>query len=346
MTDSATPKRPRLARFFKYAGLSLLFCAILWGMLVGLGHILQPKDNPQDDGLPESRAYGFRAEPDNTLDAVFLGDSLASTAFSPMRIWSDTGVTSFVCSVNGEQVSYAYIMLRDFFKTQKPRVVFLETEMLYNDFDVWKAVKQLVKDQLAVVEYHHRWKELTLEDFFGQVKYDKVSNLKGSNPKALCEPADTSSYMLPSSDISMPGTLNMTVLRGLVDLCKENGAQFVLVATPHTRDWDCARHNGCAQIAQNLGIEFIDMNTEPIASEIDIDWSQDTRDVGVHLNYRGMNKVSDWMASYLSQSLGLPDHRGDGAYEQWDECLTEYEGYMAKVARDPEKYDVPGVHMY
>ena len=107
MTDSAAPKPSKLASFFKYLGLSVLFCAILWGMLVGLGHILQPKGNSKDDGLIESRAYGFLAEPDDSLDAVFLGDSLASTGFSPMRIWGDAGVASFVCSVNGEQVSYA-----------------------------------------------------------------------------------------------------------------------------------------------------------------------------------------------------------------------------------------------
>ena len=59
-----------------------------------------------------------------------------------------------------------------------------------------------------------------------------------------------------------------------------------------------------------------------------------------------MNKVSDWMASYLSQTLGLPDHRDDGAYARWNKCLAEYEEYMAKVAKDPEKYDIPGVHMY
>ena len=346
MTDSAAPKPSKLASFFKYLGLSVLFCAILWGMLVGLGHILQPKGNSKDDGLIESRAYGFLAEPDDSLDAVFLGDSLASTGFSPMRIWGDAGVASFVCSVNVEQVSYAYTMLRDVFKTQKPQVVFLETEMLYNPFSVGKVFKQFVKDQFTVAEYHHRWKELTLEDFTGQVKYDKVSNLKGSNPKALCEPADTSCYMLPSDEVELPGKLNLVFLRALADLCEENGAQFVLVATPHTRDWNYARHNGCAQIAQDLGIDFIDMNTEPIASEVGIDWSHDARDAGIHLNYHGMNKVSDWMASYLSETLGLPDHRGDQAYARWGKCLEEYEEYMAKVAKDPEKYDIPGVHMY
>ena len=87
MTESTAPKPSKPARFFKYLGLSILFCAILWGMFVGLGHILQPKGNSKDDGLIESRAYGFLAEPDNSIDAVFLGDSLASTGISPMRIW-------------------------------------------------------------------------------------------------------------------------------------------------------------------------------------------------------------------------------------------------------------------
>ena len=66
----------------------------------------------------------------------------------------------------------------------------------------------------------------------------------------------------------------------------------------------------------------------------------------MHLNYRGAKKVSDWMATLLSETYGLTDHRNDEAYAQWDECLTEYNKFLAKMKKDPKKYDIPGKHMY
>ncbi len=344
MTENTKPSK--LKTFLKYAGLTVAFCAILLAIFYALGRVVMPKDNTAQAGVVESRAYGFVAEPENTLDAVFLGDSLASTSFFPMRMWEDAGITSYVCSVNGEQISYALTLLGDFFNYQKPKVVFLETQMLYNPFEVGKAFKQFLKDTFPLLEYHHRWKELTLDDILLRQRSDQVSSLKGANPKALTQAADTSTYMTPSDEVETPGELNMVVLRMLVKMCEENGAQLVLVSTPQVRDWNYARHNGCTQIAEELGITFIDMNTDPVSSEVGIDWSTDARDGGVHLNWRGGNKVSDWIAAKLRDDYDLPDHRGDGAYAQWDTCLTEYNDYIAKAAKDPEKYDVPGQHMY
>ena len=346
-TPQPAPKAPsKLALFGKYLGLSILFCAILWGMLFLMGQVLQPKGNSKEAGQLESRAYGFLAEPQDSIDVLFLGDSLASTAFSPMRIWDESGVTSFVCSANGEQVSYAITLLNDFFKTQSPQVVFLEAEMLYSWVDVGKMFKQFVKDQLTVIEYHHRWKELTLEDFTGQVRYDDVSELKGYNPKAYSEPADTSAYMLPDDSVALPDDINLDILYALVQTCRENGTRFILVATPQTRDWNYARHNGCVQIAEELGIEFIDMNIDPIASEVGIDWSRDSRDAGIHLNLRGTKKVSTWMAGYLTRTLGLEGHEGDPAYAAWEEAVPRYRKHMKDVEEHPEKHDIAGSHMY
>jgi hypothetical protein len=347
MTENTDTRKPsRLRGFLKYTGLTVLFCAILLALFTAVGSVLMPR-NSTEAGRTESRAYGFVSEPENTIDVLFMGDSLASTAFFPMRIWSNSGITSYVCSGNGEQISYALGMLGTFLDCQSPKVVFLETQMLYNKFDAGLAVKQVVKDFLPIIEYHQRWKQLTLDDLLGTDDgSDHVSCLKGSNPKALYQAADTSNYMTASDEVERPGTLNVMVLKMLVQMCEEKGVKFVLVSTPQVQDWSYARHNGCAQVAEELGIDFIDMNTDPVSSEVGIDWSLDSRDAGMHLNYRGADKVSDWMASYLSQNYGLADHRSDESYSQWNDCLEQYTEYMAKVAKDPEEYDVPGKHMY
>lgn len=50
----------------------------------------------------------------------------------------------------------------------------------------------------------------------------------------------------------------------------------------------------------------------------------DTRDNGNHANYWGSAKASDYLAGYLEER-GLPDHRGQNGYEDWDRILENYQ---------------------
>ena len=51
--------------------------------------------------------------------------------------------------------------------------------------------------------------------------------------------------------------------------------------------------------------------------EIGIDFSTDFADSG-HLNVHGAEKVSVYLADYMTAHFDLPDHRGDAAYSSWD----------------------------
>ena len=79
------------------------------------------------------------------------------------------------------------------------------------------------------------------------------------------------------------------------------------------------------KVAEELGIDWIDLNTGD--DEVAIDWDTDTRDYGDHLNYYGATKASRAVADILRDRYGLQDHRADAGdtYRHWDRAVRAYE---------------------
>lgn len=63
-----------------------VFLLILALLLVPLSLIFRPKNNSQEAGMEEPRANGILAEPENSIDVLFLGNSLAYCSMNPMEI--------------------------------------------------------------------------------------------------------------------------------------------------------------------------------------------------------------------------------------------------------------------
>ena len=69
------------------------------------------------------------------------------------------------------------------------------------------------------------------------------------------------------------------------------------------------------------------MNLVP--GELNIDWENDTRDKGDHLNFYGTQKATAYLGRYLKEHYSLPDHREDADYSKWNDALARYEKVIA-----------------
>ena len=114
------------------------------------------------------------------------------------------------------------------------------------------------------------------------------------------------------------------------ELCEEHGAKLLLLSTPSTVNWNYQRHNGIQELADELGLEYIDLNTR--TQEVPIDWSKDTFDRGDHLNHTGTVKVSQFLAKYMEGTQMFSDRRGDSKYASWNTLLQDYEAEVAKAS--------------
>ncbi len=68
----------------------------------------------QDDHLLQSRNKSMiriQKQREDSLDALVVGDSLSYSAISPMKMWEEKGIASYVCGQSGQKLQETYSML-------------------------------------------------------------------------------------------------------------------------------------------------------------------------------------------------------------------------------------------
>lgn len=294
-------------------------------LLAGLSAVFLPKDNRESSGMYEDRANGILGEPSDSIDVLFLGDSEAYSAYSPLQMWGEQGFTSYVCASHAQPLYYGNTLLHRATRDQHPKVVVIETNAIFRRFSVSSALLRTMEDVLPVFEYHDRWKELTPNDFVPVYERTYTDQTKGYvvrwRIEAVGEGEDEDDATPKTSSIPR---MNELYLRAMIDYCRSIGAEPVLISTPSTVNWNDRRHDAIQAFADEVGVSYFDLNSGENA--VDIDWSTDTVDRGDHLNVSGARKVSSYVAALLADSFDLPDHRGDEAYAHWDKSLEWYEG--------------------
>ena len=111
-------------RFLLHSCKAVVFILVILGLLFALSPVFMPKTNKD---LRDSSANGILAEPAGTIDVIIVGDSEAYCTFIPLQMWNDYGITSYVCGTPKQTLDYSEDFLRKAFKSQKPKVVVLET---------------------------------------------------------------------------------------------------------------------------------------------------------------------------------------------------------------------------
>ena len=83
---------------------------------------------PRTDYGSTWRAY--LAEPENSLDVLYLGSSLAYCDFDPVEVYRHSGLTGCVVSGSAQTMPLTYWYLRQALETQRPQAVVLEGDKI------------------------------------------------------------------------------------------------------------------------------------------------------------------------------------------------------------------------
>ena len=82
--------------------------------------------------------YGYRRSAaergtvqNDSVDLLVLGDSESYTSVSPMQLWAEHGMTAYVCGQPGQKIQQTYYMLKTALQVQSPKVVLLETNLMF-----------------------------------------------------------------------------------------------------------------------------------------------------------------------------------------------------------------------
>ncbi|MBP3892765.1 MAG: SGNH/GDSL hydrolase family protein [Atopobiaceae bacterium] len=316
MTDNET------AQGVKAALRALAVAAALLAALLVASRLFEPKTNNSEFGLFDAGTSGIAAEPQDTIDVVVVGDSLALNSFWPKQFWGDRGYTLFVCSSLAQKLPEGYTMLSNALKNQSPKVVLIETHDVFVPFTWEFALLNELQMHLPILRYHSRWRVFKPSDLVTRPEATWIDPHKGArieNQTDAVDGEDLDEYLdqidetSAAEEIDTQGDL---FLGRMVDACEEAGAIPVLVSVPSVVDWSAERHNAVEAWAKEHGVSYLDLNLS--TEEIGLDWSTDSKDGGDHLNASGAEKFSHYMSALLDDEYDLPDHRGDSAYASWE----------------------------
>ena len=114
------------------------------------------------------------------------------------------------------------------------------------------------------------------------------------------------------------------------DLCREKQCEFVFIKVPvnageqYGSNWTAERHDIARRVADEMGVEFMDMNDV----DYGLDWMLDTPDAGRHLNLSGATKTSKYLAQWLGERYDQPKVTDEKLTAQWDYQLELYDWEM------------------
>lgn len=311
--------------FLKNTLLSLGFLVGLAALLMVFSVALTPKDNTKEAGIDEITLNGIYAEPANTLDVVFEGDSTSYYGIIPLEIWRESGITSYASGSPRQYLFYALPILQKVYKTQSPKYVFIETTSLFYDVPFTHELKIRVDNVCKILRYHDKWKNVKWDSLFAPVQYTQTQRDKGYHFSTDIMPPDITGYAAPSDDMYSVSYRNRRGFNAIQELCDKHGTEIILLSIPNTTVWNMRMHNGAQAFADEKGLRYLDLNLH--IEEMGLEWEKSTTDEGNHLNVYGAEKVSVYLAKYMRENLELPDHRGDPAYESWNEDLRAYDAF-------------------
>lgn len=294
-----------------------------------------------------STTRGFYEQPDNTIEAVFVGNSLGMCALSPIVMYDEQGICAYNLSTEQQSplMSYYWIKEANRLHGDSLRAVVLEVNELRKAPDYSYTQKALIPMRLSEVKleaardvsnmgdghsylenlfpllsFHSRWSSLDWSDW-AKNGADTTSYNRGYMfyARRAFERYGADEIDIPLQTITSTERENtlsedsLLYLDKIVAFCKSRDIHLTLLKTPASAGWTEALHNELQAYADDHNLEFLDMNIDPLITEIDYQPPIDTLDRG-HLNYSGASKVSAWIARYLREQCGCMDNRNLSRY--------------------------------
>ena len=321
----------------------LLACIVFFGTLFAVSRLVAPKYH---DTLIEGHITGEYYDEKTDHDVLFIGDCEVFSNFSPVTLYNEYGITSFIRGGAQQLVWHSYYLLEDALASETPKVVVFNVLALKYGEPQSEAYNRLALDGMRwgtakigairasmtegedfmsyvfpLLRYHDRFDKLTEEDWAYWFKKGDPVSFKGYLLRTEVRPATETPLSPVLSEKHLPQS-SMAWLEKIAALCKAHGIALVLIKSPSIEpywypEWDAE----VAAFAKSHGLRYDNMIAENEA--IGIDMQTDTCDMGQHLNVYGAEKLSLWFGKILKEKYALPDHRGEAGYDADYAALTK-----------------------
>lgn len=336
-----------------------LLCIAISIILVFLVQaLLHPK---YMSGIYEGALVAEYYNEEKNHDIIFIGDCELYENISPITLWEEYGITSYIRGSAQQLVWQSFYLLEETLKYEKPKaVVFSVLAMKYGEpqseaynrltLDGMKMSVSKIKSIQAsmtkketllsyifpLFRYHERWKELSADDYNYLFAKKRVSH-NGFMIRADIKPAGKIPDGPKLKDYRF-GETSYFYLEKMTKMCKDNNIELILVKAPSLYPyWYSQWDEQMLEYAENNDITYINLLDK--ADEIGIDFAIDTYDAGLHLNLGGAEKLSIYFGAYLRDEVGAVDHRADEKINRlWTQKAAIYhsmvETQLKEIAND------------
>jgi hypothetical protein len=294
-------------------------------------------------------------------DVIFIGDCEVFSNISPITLWEDYGITSYIRGSAQQLIWQSYYLLEETLKYEKPKVVVFNVLAMKYDQPQNEAYNRMTLDGMKfspvklrsiaasltaeedyitylfpLLRYHSRWQELSGEDFKYLFQKKKISH-NGYLMRVDVKPVTVvpSGKKLPDYAF---GENSYKYLEKMTALCKENNIPLVLIKSPSVypywyEEWD-EQIDNFAKDNNLLYINFLNH-----IKEMGIDFTTDTCDGGLHMNLAGAEKFTGFFGKILSDSFKLVDKRKDQELSKvWAEKADYYYAMKQDQLRELKEY--------
>lgn len=333
--------RKNIKKVFGAVGVTVILLA---GLIV-LQKLVMPK---YMSDIVEGAMIEEYYQEEKNHDVILIGDCELYENISPVTLWEKYGITSYIRGSAQQLIWQSYYLMEETFQYEKPKVVvFNVLSMKYNGpqseaynrmtLDGMRLSTSKIKSIQAsmteeenlleylfpILRYHSRITKLTSEDFQYLFRKDKVTH-NGYYMRVDVKAAGTVPKGKPLGDYNF-GQNAYDYLDKMVELCKKNNVELVLVKAPSLypywyKEWD----EQMVEYAKKHDLKYYNFLEQ--TEEIGLDFSTDTYDGGLHLNLSGAEKLSDFLGKILQDECGIASRRGDEALEAiWEKKIELYE---------------------
>ena len=291
-------------------------------------------------------------------DVIFIGDCEVYENFSPITLWEEYGIPSYIRGSAQQLIWQSYYLMEETFQYETPKVmVFNVLSMKYDtpastgaasqreaynrmtidpmrwSMSKWNCIQASMTDMerekeaqwmylFPILRYHDRWSDLSADDFEYWFQRGDVAD-NGYLMQTGVKPLVHEHLEKPLIDYSFADNC-WEWLDKMRELCEEHGTELVLIKAPSLSPvwWDQWEEQ-IEEYAEKYDLTY--WNFLEHQEEIGIDWNTDTYDTGLHLNVYGAEKMSSYFGQLLVDTFDLPDRRTDADLSAaWADKVATY----------------------
>lgn len=321
---------------------AVCFCLVFLVLFVFVSYVMR------SDHYDRRSLTSFYAEPDNTIDMVYIGGSSCLAYWAPMQAWGEFGFTSYsygVSSITPQTMKYCLIETQ---KNQNPQLYVIDLRpfeygseldgngvaFMYREpnirlvSDAFKYSKNrfdLIENCLPpqtgslpfhfdISMYHTNLEALSDREHWQYAMFSKKTFRKGFRTAERFVQIERTDYSGLTEKMPLAEAQSRQ-FEELLDEVEKRELNVLFVVPPYAIEPEHQmKFNTMRDIVTERGHAYINWNDSFDKTGLDINVDYYDPD---HVNVFGCEKYTSVFGAYLCEAYGLPDHRESPEYEEW-----------------------------